>query len=136
MVWEPKPAYAWRHLKACALRLVHAGACAAGGFGPRACWLLTLPEGGPPACARVHVPHRTLHTAEDATDPKWVMQQWVVRGWGQPKAPKPPKQQKKPAVVQETVTVPVADAGSGGGGGAKGKGGKGKGGKKGKRGFK
>lgn len=29
---------------------------------------------------------RTLHTAQDAQDTKWVMQQWVARGYPTPKA--------------------------------------------------
>jgi hypothetical protein len=29
---------------------------------------------------------RTLHTAQDALDTKWVMQQWVARGYPTPKA--------------------------------------------------
>lgn len=29
---------------------------------------------------------RTLHTAQDAADTKWVMQQWIARGYPTPKA--------------------------------------------------
>lgn len=31
-------------------------------------------------------PCRTLHTAQDAVDTKWVMQQWIARGYPVPKA--------------------------------------------------
>lgn len=34
-----------------------------------------------PGCRHRHL-RRALHTAEEALDTKWIMQQWVARGWG------------------------------------------------------
>eukprot|EP00197_Chlamydomonas_leiostraca_P008623 CAMPEP_0202859306 /NCGR_PEP_ID=MMETSP1391-20130828/1480_1 /ASSEMBLY_ACC=CAM_ASM_000867 /TAXON_ID=1034604 /ORGANISM="Chlamydomonas leiostraca, Strain SAG 11-49" /LENGTH=446 /DNA_ID=CAMNT_0049538329 /DNA_START=155 /DNA_END=1495 /DNA_ORIENTATION=+ len=68
---------------------------------------------------------RTLHTATDAVHTKWVMQQWIARGFAEP-APPTAAVAAVPA-APKTFSIPVSGSGSGGN--------KGKGGKAAKKGF-
>lgn len=74
---------------------------------------------------------RTLHTAQDACDTKWVMQQWIARGHPVPKAvlkavkvaamagPEAVAPPTEPVREVFRVVASSAGASSGGGGGTK-----------------
>lgn len=61
-------------------------------------------------------PPRTLHTAQNADDIKWVMQQWIARGYPTPKAVL--KAVKVAALAGPEADVAAAAAAAGGEAGA------------------
>jgi hypothetical protein len=76
---------------------------------------------------------RTLHTAEAAVDEKFVMQQWVARGWrsGGSGGEAAASASAAPVVAKTTVATVAASGGGGKRGGKRSGGGSGGGGKKG-----